>query len=356
MNDATLLGLKPRALEIFNALVGAYLETGQPIGSKTLARHLKHDLSPASVRSNMSDLEQAGLLFSPHISAGRVPTETGLRMFVDGLMEFTNDLTKEDRMSIDGECATRGISVDELLEKTSRTLSGLSQCASLVLSPASNAELQHFEFVPLGEKRALAVLVRMDGKVENRLIDLPAGVPQSALIRASNYMNARLSGRDLTAATGLIRSEIAAQRAELDEMSRRLVEQGVGLWSEGNASEETVLVMRGQSNLLDATMFDSLDTGEDLSTIRQLFDELEARENALRLLSATGNGDGVKIFIGAENNLFVNTGCSLVIAPYHNANQTVIGAIGVLGPRHMNYARIIPMVDYTSKAIAAVLS
>ncbi|MGC6519669.1 MAG: heat-inducible transcriptional repressor HrcA [Candidatus Puniceispirillaceae bacterium] len=351
MNDATLLGLKPRALEIFNALVTAYLESGQPIGSKTLAQRLRHDLSPAAIRSNMSDLEHAGLLFSPHTSAGRIPTESGLRMYVDGLMEYSADLTNEDRMSIDGECAVRGVSVDELLEKTSRTLSGLSRCASLVLSPASNAELQHFEFVPLGENRALAVLVRMDGKVENRLIDLPSGVPQSAMVRASNYMNARLSGRDLVAATGMIRSEIAAQRAELDEMSRRLVEAGVGLWAGGNSSEDAVLVMRGQSNLLD-----DIQAGEDLETIGQLFDELEARENALRLLDATSEGDGVKIFIGAENKLFTNTGCSMVIAPYHDSKKQVIGAIGVLGPRHMNYARIIPMVDYTSRAIAAVLS
>ncbi|MCH2554250.1 MAG: heat-inducible transcriptional repressor HrcA, partial [SAR116 cluster bacterium] len=183
MNDATLLGLKPHAFEIFNALVTAYLGSGQPIGSKTLAQRLRHDLSPASIRSNMSDLEQAGLLYAPHTSAGRVPTETGLRMFVDGLMEYSPELVTEDRISIDGECAVRNISVDELLAKTSRTLSGLSRCASLVLSPASNAELQHFEFVPLGESCALAVLVRMDGKVENRLIDLPSGVPKSALVR-----------------------------------------------------------------------------------------------------------------------------------------------------------------------------
>ena len=351
MNDATLLDLKPRAIQIFNALVAAYLESGQPIGSKTLAQRLRLDLSPASIRSNMSDLEQAGLLFAPHTSAGRIPTESGLRMFVDGLMEYNPDLTDEDRISIDGECAMRGISVDELLEKTSRTLSGLSHCASLVLSPASNAELQHFEFVPLGENRALAVLVRMDGRVENRLIDLPPGVLQSAMVRASNYMNARLSGRDLLAATGMIRDEIAAHRAELDEMSRQLVEAGMGLWAEGNAAEEAVLVMRGQANLLD-----DVQAGEELDTIRQLFSELEARENALRLLEATSDGDGVKIFIGAENRMFMNTGCSLVIAPYRNAEKNVIGAIGVLGPRHMNYARIIPMVDYTSRAIAAVLT
>ena len=350
MTDASILGLKPRSVEIFNQLIEAYLESGQPVGSKTIAQRMRHDLSPASIRSNMNDLERAGLLFSPHRSAGRIPTQTGLRMFVDGLMEYAPDPGREDRMHIDGECATRGISVDELLEKTSRTLSGLSQCASLVLSPTSNAELQHFEFVPLGENRALAVLVRMDGRVENRLVDLPAGVPHSALVQASNFMTVRFNGVDLTRAEGLLRTEIKQHRAELDEATQRLVEQGVGLWSDGGTGDDTVLVMRGQANLLDDLLVD-----EEVESVRRLFEELEARENALRLLEATSQGDGVKIFIGAENRLFTNSGCSLVIAPYHNASKNVIGAIGVLGPRHMNYARIIPMVDYTSRAIAAVL-
>ncbi len=350
MSDVSQKGLSPRAMEIFNTLVGAYIEGGQPVGSKTLSQMMALDLSPASIRSNMNDLEEAGLLFAPHTSAGRIPTETGLRLFVDGLMEFNPDIPEKERLSIDGECAARGISINELLDKTSKTLSGLSRCASLVLSPASNAELQHFEFVPIGERRALAVLVRTDGQVENRIIDLPAGVPQSALIRAGNYMSARLAGRDMDSAANLIRREIAERWAELDELSAELVEQGVGLWSDGKGEEGAALIMRGQANLLD-----DVNAGEQLDLIRGLFDALEARENALRLLDATSDGDGVQIFIGAENKLFANTGCSIVIAPYRNADRAIVGAIGVIGPRYMNYARIIPMVDYTGKAIEKVL-
>lgn len=350
MMDITPKQLSPRALEIFHRLVGVYLDGGQPVGSKTLAEMMNLDLSPASIRSKLSDLEDAGLLFAPHISAGRIPTETGLRLFVDGLMEFNSDISEKERSFIDGECAARGISVAELLDKTSKTLSGLSRCASLVLSPSSNAELQHFEFVPIGERRALAVLVRADGQVENRIIDLPAGVPPSALVRAGNYMNARLAGRDIEAAATIIRQEIAGHRAELDELSAKLVEQGIGLWSDGKGGDGAALIMRGQSNLLD-----DVTAGEQLELIRGLFDALEASENALRLLDATGQGNGVQIFIGAENKLFANTGCSLVIAPYRNSDRAIVGAIGVIGPRHMNYARIIPMVDYTSKALARVL-
>ena len=350
MSSVCQKGLSSRAMEIFNTLVETYIEDGQPVGSKTLSQMTALDLSPASIRNNMSDLEEAGLLFAPHTSAGRIPTESGLRLFVDGLMEFNTDISEKERLSIDGECAARGISINELLDKTSKTLSGLSSCASLVLSPASNAELQHFEFVPIGERRALAVLVRTDGQVENRIIDLPAGLPQSALIRAGNYMSARLAGRDMETAAKLIRMEIAERRAELDDLSAELVEQGVGLWSDGKGDEGAALILRGQANLLD-----EVNVGEQLDLIRGLFDALEARENALRLLDATSDGDGVQIFIGAENKLFANTGCSIVIAPYRNAERSIVGAIGVIGPRYMNYARIIPMVDYTGKAIEKVL-
>ena len=350
MTDASVKGLTPRSLEIFHELVTAYLEDGLPVGSSRLAKSGKLDISPASIRSKMSDLEDAGLLFAPHTSSGRVPTETGLRMFVDGLMEFNRNIPIEQRQSIDNECAARGISFNQLLDKTSKTLSGLSNCASLVLSPSSEAELQHFEFVPVGLKRALAILVRSDGQVENRLIDLPLGVPASAMTRAANYMNAKLRNNNMAKAAQLIRSEIAAHKAELDELSTKLVEQGLGIWSNGTGGDDSALILRGQANLLD-----DLQLADGLSEIKVLFDALEARENALRLLDATREGDGVKIFIGAENKLFASTGCSLVIAPYKNANQSIIGAIGVIGPRHMNYARIIPMVDYTSKAIDRVL-
>ena len=350
MTDASIKGLKPRSLEIFHEVVAAYLEDGLPVGSSRLAKTSKLDLSPASIRSKMSDLEDAGLLYAPHTSAGRVPTETGLRLFVDGLIEFNRYLQTDERSTIDSECAARGISMNQLLDNASKTLSGLSNCASLVLSPTSEADLQHFEFVSIGANRALAVLVRTDGQVENRLIDLPVGLPSSALTKAANYMNSKLANRNMKTAAALIQEDIALHRAELDELTTSLVEQGIGIWSDGEGGADAALIMRGQANLLD-----DIQAVEELAEIRGLFDALDARENALRLLDATRDGDGVKIFIGAENKLFASTGCSLVIAPYRNADRSVIGAVGVLGPRHMNYARIIPMVDYTSKAIARVL-
>ena len=350
MTGVNIKDLKPNSLEIFHELVTAYLEDGLPVGSKRLANLAKMDFSPASIRSKMSDLESAGLLYAPHTSAGRVPTETGLRLFVDSLMEFNTDIPSEQRRSIDSECAARGVSLNHLLEQTSKTLSGISNCASLVLSPGSEAELQHFEFVPIGVNRALAVLVRADGQVENRLIDLPLGVPASALTRAANYMNAKLENNSMVNAALKIRSEITAHKAELDELTTVLVEKGLGIWSDGIGGADAALILRGQANLLDDAQ-----AAEGLAEIRSLFNALEASENALRLLDATRRGDGVKIFIGAENDLFASTGCSLVIAPYRNANRSIIGAIGVIGPRHMNYARIIPMVDYTSKAIDRVL-
>ena len=350
MTDASIKGLKPRSLEIFHEVVSAYLEDGLPVGSSRLAKTSKLDLSPASIRSKMSDLEEAGLLYAPHTSAGRVPTETGLRLFVDSLMEFNRDLQSDERSTIDSECAARGISLNQLLDNAGKTLSGLSNCASLVLSLKSEADLQHFEFVSIGANRALAVLVRTDGQVENRLIDLPVGVPPSALTKAANYMNAKLANRSLKKTAALIREDIALHRAELDELTTGLVEQGIGIWSDGEVGVNAALIMRGQANLLD-----DIQAMDELVEIRELFDALDARENALRLLNATRDGDGVKIFIGAENKLFASTGCSLVIAPYRNSDRLVIGAVGVIGPRHMNYARIIPMVDYTSKAIARVL-
>ncbi|MGA0311342.1 MAG: HrcA family transcriptional regulator, partial [Candidatus Puniceispirillaceae bacterium] len=244
MTDASIKGLKPRSLEIFHEVVAAYLEDGLPVGSSRLAKTSKLDLSPASIRSKMSDLEDAGLLYAPHTSAGRVPTETGLRLFVDGLMEFNRDLQTDERSTIDSECAARGISMNQLLDNASKTLSGLSNCASLVLSPTSEADLQHFEFVSIGANRALAVLVRTDGQVENRLIDLPVGLPSSALTKAANYMNAKLANRNMKTAAALIREDIALHRAELDELTTSLVEQGIGIWSDGEGGVDAALIMR----------------------------------------------------------------------------------------------------------------
>lgn len=348
MPSTTLAQLNERSRRIFMHVVDAYVETGEPVGSRTLSRKQGLVLSPATIRNVMADLEEAGLLFSPHTSAGRLPTDAGLRMFVDGLLEVGGDLGPEERESIDGQCAAAGRSVAEMLEEASSALAGLTRCAGLVVSPKNEGSLRHIEFVPLGNQRALVVLVSETGLVENRVVELPAGLPTSALVEATNYLNTRLSGRTLSEAMAQIEEEIVQRKAELDDLTSRVVQAGLATWGGGPGA--STLILRGQSALLhDVTAL------EDLERIRGLFEQLEEKESTLRLLDATGAADGVQIFIGAENQLFRNTGCSMIIAPYHDQKRSVVGAIGVIGPTRMNYARIIPMVDYTSKLISRLL-
>ena len=340
--------LGERSRQIFTHIVDAYVETGEPVGSRTLSRRQGLLLSPATIRNVMADLEDAGLLFSPHTSAGRLPTDAGLRMFVDGLLEIGGDLSPEERENIDGKCAAAGRSVPEMLEEASSALAGLSHCAGLVVSPKAEGSLRHIEFVPLGNQRALAVLVSEGGLVENRVMELPPGLPASALVEATNYLNTRLHGRTLSEAVAEVEQEITQRRAELDELTSRVVQAGLATW--GGAPGNATLILRGQAALLQ-----DVNAAEDLERIRGLFRQLEEKESTLRLLDATGHAEGVQIFIGAENQLFQNTGCSMIIAPYHDQNRSVVGAIGVIGPTYMNYARIIPMVDYTAKLIGRLL-
>ena len=340
--------LNSRSRQIFNHIVDSYVETGEPVGSRTLSKLEGISLSPASIRNVMADLEDAGLLYSPHTSAGRLPTDAGLRVFVDGLLEVGGDIAQEERASIEGRCAAAGRSVSDTLQEVSGMLSGLSNHAGMVISPKSEASLRHIEFVPLGRERALVVLVNEAGIIENRLIDLPPGLPASSLVEATNYLNARLQGLTIRDASGRIQAEIAQRKTELDELTTRVVESGLAIWS-GEESTST-LILRGQSHLLqDVTAL------EDLERIRSLFQQLEEKESTLRLLNATGDADGVQIFIGSENHLFRHTGCSMVIAPYRDERRTIVGAIGVIGPTRMNYARIIPMVDYTAKMVGKLL-
>ena len=343
--------LNARSREIFRRIVEAYVETGEPIGSRTIARLLGMSLSPATIRNVMADLEDAGLLRAPHTSAGRVPTEAGLRLFVNGLLEL-GDLSADERANIEGQCAAAGRTLSQMLEEATNTLSGLSRCAGLVLAPKSEASIKHIEFVGLGPARALVVMVTEGGQVENRVIEVPLGMPASALVNAGNYLNARLHGRTLDEARLEVADEIAAQRAQLDELTTKVVAAGLATWSAGgNGSRDGYLIVRGQANLLgDVTAI------EDLERIRALFQALDTRESMLRLLEATNRGEGVQIFIGAENELFSVAGCSVVIAPYTNAREQIVGAIGVIGPTRINYARIIPMVDYTAKVIGRLLS
>ncbi len=345
---ATAIGeLSERSRDIFRRIVEAYMETGEPVGSRTLSRRLSQQLSPATIRNTMADLQEVGLLYAPHTSAGRLPTEAGLRLFVSGLLGM-GGLTEAERASIDARCAATGKSLAQLLEATSVMLSGLSRCASLVLAPKRDDPLRHIEFVNLAPGRALVVLVTQTGLVENRLVELPLGLPPSALVQATNYLNARLTGRTIEEARRGVVEEIELSRAELDELSSKVVEAGLAIWS--GSDDPGYLIVRGQANLLD-----EVTAIDDLERIRGLFEALETKETAMRLLDSAQSAEGVQIFIGSGNELFAMAGCSLIVAPYQNSQERVVGAIGVIGPTRLNYARIIPMVDYTAKLIGRLL-
>ncbi|MDX5362395.1 MAG: heat-inducible transcriptional repressor HrcA [Alphaproteobacteria bacterium] len=349
---ATIEDLRDRPREIFRHIVETYLDTGAPVGSRTLSHALSTPLSAASIRNVMQDLEAMGLLYAPHTSAGRMPTEIGLRLFVDGLLEV-GDLTDEERSSIDAKVAARGHTYEDLLTEAISMLSGLSRCAGLVMSPKVDSALKHIEFVPLNARSALVVLVTAEGMVENRVVDLPPGLPPAALIEATNYLNARIAGRTLEDARRVLDGEIEAAKKALDALTAAVVETGLATWvgSSGDAAETAKLLVRGQSNLLE-----DIQMAEDLDRIRLLFEELETKTELVRLLELARDADGVKVYIGSETKLFSLSGSSLVIAPYRNAQQRVIGAIGVIGPTRINYARIVPMVDYTARVVSRLLA
>jgi len=341
--------LNGRSQEVLRRLVEEFMETGQPVGSQTLARRLQSSLSPATIRNVMADLEESGLLFSPHISAGRLPTQMGLRLFVDGLLEIGN-LTNQERSSIEGPCNASGRTVEEVLIEATEALSGLSRCAGLVLAPTADVPFKQVEFASLGHGEALAIMVTDSGVIENRVIKLPEGMPQSALNEAANYLNARLSGRTLEGARAAIIAELAAHRAQLDELSTKVVEAGLATWA-SEKKETGTLIVRGRANLLD-----DVTAIAELDRIRGLFDALDSKKGFVQLLESTEDAEGVQIFIGAENELFHNTDCSMIVAPYRDSQSRFIGAIGVIGPTRINYARIVPLVDHTASVIGRILS
>lgn len=341
--------LNNRSREIFSTLVDGYIKTGEPVGSRTLSRTPGIDLSPATIRNVMADLEDAGLLYSPHTSAGRMPTEAGLKLFVDGLLEVGN-LTRDERESIEGQCNSSGASVEGMLEQAIEALSGLSNCAGLVVAPKTQTPLRHIEFVSLNPGRALVVLVTESGVVENRIIEVPVGILPSAMVEATNYLSAHLVGRSLDEALVSIKEELKNHRAQLDSLTAQVVEEGIAVWSGANGNNAPALIVRGQSHLLEDE-----DAANNLERIRALFDALEAKESMSALLEKTDTADGVQIFIGSDNNLFAHSGCSLIVGPYKDGRQQIIGAIGVIGPTRMNYARIIPMVDYTAKLVGRLI-
>ncbi|MEO0392982.1 MAG: heat-inducible transcriptional repressor HrcA [Pseudomonadota bacterium] len=339
--------LNERARDVLRQIVDSYVDTGEPVGSRTISRSLGVDLSAATIRNVMADLEDAGLLHSPHTSAGRLPTDAGLRLFVDGLLEI-GEVAADERESIEALAAGAGKTMPEMLSDATAMLSGLSRCAGLVASPKREAPLKQIEFVDLAPGRALVVMVSADGLVENRVVDLPPSVPPSALREAANYLNARLVGRTLAQTRREILAEIETRQSQLDSLSAKVVEAGLAIWS---GDQSGTLIIKGQANLLD-----DIQALDDLERVRQLFDELENQETLMRVIDATDTADGVQIFIGSENRLFSAAGCSVIVAPYRNGEQEVVGAIGVIGPTRLNYGRIIPMVDYTAKIMGKLVS
>jgi heat-inducible transcriptional repressor len=338
--------LDERAREIFRRVVESYLETGDPVGSRTLSKGGVH-LSPASIRNTMQDLTQLGLLGAPHVSAGRVPTHAGLRLFVDGLLEV-GDVAEEDRRNIEARLSAKGRNFEEALSEASAILSGLAGGAGIVVTPVRDAGVKHVEFVALSADQALAVMVFEDGVVENRLMRLAAGVTPSSLQEASNFMNARLRGRTLGEAGLEIRSELEAARRQLNETAARLVEDGMAAWGGGEGAARA-LIVRGHANLLA-----DRETLDDLERVRMLFDDLEQKEQLIGLLDDVRDAQGVRIYIGAETRLFSLSGSAVIAAPYMTGRQKVLGAIGVIGPARLNYARVIPLVDYTARVLSQV--
>jgi heat-inducible transcriptional repressor len=343
----TLTDLDERARDIFRRVVEAYLETGEPIGSRTLSRG-GIQLSPASIRNTLQDLAQLGLLDSPHSSAGRLPTHTGLRLFVDGLLEV-GDVGEAEKREIDARLSVRGRSFEDALNEASGILSGLAGGAGIVVSPVREAGVKHVEFVALGPDQALAVMVFDDGQVENRLMRLAPGLTPSALLEASSFLGARLKGRTLTETRSEMRAELDRARRELNETAARLVEDGLAAWGGGEDADRS-LIVRGRANLLGEA-----GALEDLEKVRRLFDDLEQKEQLIGLLDDVRDAQGVRIFIGAETRLFSLSGSALIAAPYMSGRQKVLGAIGVIGPARLNYARVIPLVDYTARVLGRML-
>jgi len=343
--------LNTRSQDIFKRLVERYLETGVPVGSRDLSRMLQMGLSPASVRNVMADLEDLGLIAAPHTSAGRAPTQEGLRFFVDAMLEVgAVDERERSQIAQSIEGQHRG-QVEDVLTEASQLLSGLSQGAGVVIASKADIVLRHIEFVRLDATRAMAILVGQDGQVENRIMDIPPGLTASALTQAGNYLAHHVVGRTIAEARKSLSEQRAEQRAELDELTQKLVDAGIATLAQASPASQPTVIVRGRANLINDAM-----ASDDLLRMRQLFDELESKDGLLDLLGDTEKAQGVRIFIGSENKLFSLSGSSVILSPYKDANDKVVGVLGVIGPTRLNYARIVPVVDYTANVISAMMA
>jgi heat-inducible transcriptional repressor len=344
-----LSDMNERSREVFRRVVEGYLANGEPVGSRTLTRSMTERLSAATIRNVMQDLELLGLLDSPHISAGRIPTQLGLRMFVDGLLEV-GDVAAEDRQRMDASLTSNDQDVTSLLDQIGATLSGITRGASVVLAPKQESPIRHIEFVSLAPDRALVVLVFANGQVENRIFNPPPGQTPSSMREAANFLNALAEGKTLSELRRTISQDIQRRRQEIDSLARALVESGLALWEDAGERSERLMV-RGRANLIDQSP-----ESQDIDRIRSLFDDLERKRDIAEFLELAETGEGVRIFIGSENKLFSLSGSSLVVSPYMNADRKIIGAVGVIGPTRLNYGRIVPIVDYTAQLVGRIVS
>ncbi len=349
--ESPIQELDQRSREIFRHIVDSYLDSGDPLGSRSISKQLAVNLSPATIRNVMSDLESLGLIYAPHTSAGRMPTDLGLRFFVDSFMELGN-LAKSERQSIETQmkAASSEKTFDNVLSEASQLLSGLSRTAGLVVTGKADLRLKHIEFIRLEQTKALAVIVGENGSVENRILTLPVGTTASTLIEAANFINAKIAGQTIAEANTLLAQMHNSARMELDELSQKLVNAGIATWAGSSEGQPGQLIISGHANLLE-----DLEASDDLDRVRQLFGELESKENFMKLLELTEAGDGVRIFIGSESKLFSLSGSSVIVAPYKDKEQKVVGALGIIGPTRLNYSRLVPMVDYTAKVISRIL-
>ncbi len=348
-SQATFAAMDARSRDVLREVVESYLSTGEPIGSRTLSQR-GFDLSPASIRSIMSDLTRMGLIEAPHISAGRIPTHSGLRLFVDSFLQI-GEPGEADRKSLESRLAGSGRQMQQVLSQASELLSGLVGGAGLVSTSTREAPIKHIEFVRISNEQALAVIVSEAGDVENRILALPAGLPASALIEAGNFLNARMRGSTLGEARSSVTAEVKTHRAKLDAATAQLIEDGLAQWSGEDPAHGRSLIVRGQANLLENSH-----AAEDIERVRQIFGELERAENLLNVLETASKAEGIRLYIGTENPLFSLSGSATIIAPYMNAERKIVGALGVIGPTRLNYARVIPMVDYTAQVVSRMLS
>jgi heat-inducible transcriptional repressor len=339
--------LDRRSQRIFQLIVDSYMESGEPVGSSTLSRRLSESLSPATIRNIMAHLEKVGLLYSPHTSAGRLPTEQGLKLYVQGLLDI-GPISEIDKQILEAKLNFQNRSFDEVLNEAITTLTGLSQCTGIVTAPTYNSPLKHVEFIYLSQGQALVVMVSNEGMIENRIMAIPEDMTPAHLVEAGNYLSAKLIGKTLDEAKALITKELEFEKDQLHAIAKQVVEKGLATW--GASENLPTLIVKGQSNLLNVAR-----TADDVSHIQRLFESLETKAGILELLDSAKQGEGVQVFMGANSPLFHLSGCSMIVAPYKNSQHDVVGAIGVLGPARQNYGRIIPMVNYAAQLIEKFL-